>query len=307
MTGTVVKVMGKFYTVAKNGNFYNCSLRGKMRSFPDAERFSNPVAVGDFVDFEWEDDGSGLINKVFERKNVFSRRDKGRRKEDIIAANLDLVVILQAFDYPPVNFRFADRVLVRAAGEEIPAVLCINKSDLANDDDRKRVNDYYKNSGVELFFFSAINASGLESFRSLIRGRRSILAGTSGAGKSTLINALDPGLELRTGEVSDSTRKGRHTTTNVEMITLEDNTSIIDTPGMKAFGLMDIHPEELGMVFHEFNDYASECLFSPCTHDHEPGCGVKVRLEDGIISEERYISYLNILNSLIEYNNTRYK
>lgn len=307
MVGTVIKVMGRYYTVECGGERYNCALKGKMKSAEDMDRFSNPAAVGDRIEFTWGDDGSGTLNEVYKRQNVFTRRDKGRQREDIIAANIDLVAVIQAFDYPPLNFRFADRILVRAARGGIPALLCVNKADLADDQDQADIEAYYKGAGIEIIFMCAADGTGIDLLKEAILGRQTLMIGTSGVGKSTIVNSIDPCLSLRTAEVSDSTRKGRHTTTNVEMIFLGGKTTLIDTPGMRAFGLIDIPVEELALCFNEFIKPAKKCSYSPCTHNHEPDCEVKRLVEKGKISEGRYISYLNILDSLIQYYETRYR
>ena len=308
MKGTVVTAMGRFYTVEKDGTQMNCGLRGRIRKDPALRRYSEPVAVGDLVDFSINDDGeTGTIEEILERTNVFTRKDRGRRREDLIAANLDQIVIIQSFSTPKLNLRFVDRLIVRGMKEGIPAIVCVNKADLAGRKDIEKVRSYYSGTDQPLFFTSAKTGRSLKDFSREVRGRLSILTGSSGVGKSTILNALFPGLNLRTSEVSASTGKGRHTTTNVSMVNVGDGTRLIDTPGLREFGLMDIEPEQLGSYFFEFPEYAHNCAFSPCTHDHEPDCEVKRQVEKGAIHEERYISYLNILYSLKEYYGNRYK
>jgi ribosome biogenesis GTPase / thiamine phosphate phosphatase len=307
LTGTVVKIFGKYYTVERGGDLINSTLRGRMRKDKSLEKYSEPVAVGDVVEFEHEPDGEGAIASVVERRNVFSRRYKESDRDDLIAANLDQIVVIQSFGTPRLNLRFVDRLLVRGIKEGIPVLLCVNKTDLADGDEVEGLASYYLGYDLNLARVSARTGEGLEGFKAGLTGKLSILIGNSGVGKTSLLNAMYPGLDLRTTEVSDSTGKGRHTTTNVEMFRLDDGARIIDTPGLREFGLMDIEPEELGIYFMEFGRYAAKCGFSPCTHDHEPGCEVKKRVEKGKISPDRYVSYLNILATLKEYYKNRYR
>jgi ribosome biogenesis GTPase len=244
---------------------------------------------------------------VCKRKNVFTRKDKNRSREDLIASNLDYIVVVQSFSKPKLNFRFVDRLLVRSAYEDISSIICVNKSDLSEDCDIESMQRYYCGAGVRCMAVSAKTGSGLEKLYETIVGRLSLFIGTSGVGKSSMLNALFPELALKTSMVSESTGKGRHTTTNVEMVSMRDNTRIIDTPGLREFGLMDIHPDELADYFMEFRYYSPSCSFQPCTHNHEPDCEVKRRVDSNEIDYERYISYMNILQSLIEYQKARYK
>jgi len=307
MIGTVVKAYGRYYDVSSGDRVVRCTLRGKLRKTSDLARYSNPIAVGDLVSLELDRDGSGAVSEVHARKNMFSRKDKGRnRKEDIIAANLDLIVVIQSFYRPRLNLRFVDRLAVRGRKDGIPALLCVNKLDLAGEDDVASVMDYYEKSGMNLVFTSALTAEGLDDMKEALLGKTSILAGYSGAGKTTILNAIFPHLDLRVADVSEKTGKGRHTTTNVEMIVVDGENRIIDTPGMREFGLMDIEPHTLGDYFVEFRKYSGKCAFNPCTHDHEPDCEVRRQVDRGRIHAERYVSYLNILESLKEYYERRY-
>jgi len=307
MTGTVIKVFGKFFTIEFNGQRYSSVLRGKMRRDKQLDIYSEAVAVGDVVEFKLVDEGTGAIEQVYKRKNVFTRKYKGGDRQDLIASNLDQLVVIQSFNKPRLNQRFVDRLLVRGNKEGIPQLLCVNKLDLAGDDDRKEIYSYYKGYDLDIIMVSAKTGERLEELKSRLSGKLSILIGNSGVGKTSILNSLYPGLDLETREISESTGKGRHTTTNVEMLCLEQNTRIVDTPGLREFGLADIEPHELGVYFMEFNRYAGYCGFSPCTHDHEPDCEVKRQVAEGSISEERYISYLNILYSLKENYNNRYR
>ncbi len=303
----MVKVFGKFYIVESEGRTVTSTLRGRLRQDPRLEKYSDPVVVGDHVDFDPDPDGEGSIREVLPRKNVFTRKYKNSRRNDLIAANIDRIVVIQCFGTPRLNPRFVDRLLVRGIKEGIPLLLCVNKLDLAEKGETRALSSYYRGYDLSLRTTSAVTGEGVRALKKELAGRLSILIGNSGVGKTSLLNAMYPDLDLRTREVSESTGKGRHATTNVEMFRLDDDTRIIDTPGLREFGLVDIEPRELGVYFMEFGRYADRCNFSPCTHDHEPGCEVKRLVEEGIISEERYVSYLNILTSLREYQENRYR
>jgi ribosome biogenesis GTPase / thiamine phosphate phosphatase len=308
MTGIVVKTYGKYYTVEYEGGRMNCVLRGRLRQDRRLEQYSEAVAVGDQVEFEPDADGDGgAISLVHERRNAFTRKYKDSDRDDLIAANLDQIVVIQSFGKPKLNLRFVDRLMVRGSKEEIPVVLCVNKLDLAEKDEPDMLGEYYRGYDADIVLVSAKTGEGLDTLRERFAGRLSILIGSSGVGKTSILNGLYPDLDLRTTEVSNSTGKGRHTTTNAEMFVMTDSARIIDTPGLREFGLVDIEPEELGVYFMEFGAYSRKCGFSPCTHDHEPDCEVKKRVEKGKLSEERYISYLNILYTLKQYHENRYR
>ncbi|HOQ12068.1 MAG: putative ribosome biogenesis GTPase RsgA [Spirochaetes bacterium ADurb.Bin218] len=299
MTGHVIRVFGKFYTVFYDEGIVDCVLRGKLKILSE-DNYSNPVAVGDIVDFEVDSNGHGLIKNVHPRENVFTRKDGVRSREDLIACNLDKIIVVQSFGIPKLNLRFSDRIVVRAGKGGVPVALVVNKSDMASDDDFEYVKEYYKGSGVDVFFVSALTGDGLSNLKELISKKRNLLVGYSGVGKSSLLNKLYPALDLRTSEVSESTGKGRHTTTNVHLVRLPDGTEIIDTPGVREFGLVDVDPYTLGNYFMDFKKASLKCKFRPCSHEHEPGCEVKRLVDKGKIHEERYISYLNILYSIKE-------
>lgn len=308
MRGLVTKVMGLYYTVYDGGMYINCVLRGKLRQAleADGKKFSNPVAVGDEVEFSVSD-STGVIEQVVPRNTYFSRKEKGKYKKiDIIAANCDCVVVMQSYALPKLNLRFADRVAVRCGQQNIPLIICINKHDLAVKDDIDYVKNYYEHSGVTIVTTSAVSGYNVDAFEGILRGKTTVIVGSSGVGKSSILNAMYPDVSLRVAEVSQSTGKGKHTTTNVSMIIIDEATRIIDTPGMREFGIMDIEPHLLSGCFYEFRKYSDKCAFKPCTHDHEPDCEVKRLVQKGKIYEERYISYLNILYSLKHYYATMY-
>lgn len=307
-TGIVSKVYGLYYTVRYNDEYINCVLRGKIRQNEERKIYSDPVAVGDNVVFSVNDDGTGAINTILKRKNIFSRKEKGKNKrEDIIACNLDSVIIIQSFLAPSLNLRFVDRLLVRCEKEKIPALLCINKLDLAEKEIIKYINNYYSRAKINLCMTSTFTGAGIEELKIYLSGKTSLFIGNSGVGKTSILNYINPELNLRVSEVSKSTNKGRHTTANVEMINMNDNITIIDSPGVREFGLMDIEPHMLGFYFNEFNVYLDRCQFKPCTHDHEPDCEVKRQVDSGKIFTDRYQSYLNILYSLKEYYERQYE
>jgi len=281
-------------------------LKGSIRKDERNKKYSDPAAVGDFVEIELNADGTASINEILPRQNAFSRKDGTSVKEDVIAANIDLVVAVQCFGDPAFNPRFVDRLAVRAMMDDIPLVLCMNKYDLADDDTCQYINDYYEKTDVQIVYVSAEEGTGIDDFRKLLKDKISIFAGYSGVGKSSLLNALYPSAELPVSEVSESTRKGRHTTTNVEMIFTDAHTALIDTPGMREFGLPEMEPEDLSKYFYEFKTNERKCKFFPCSHDHEPECEIKDRVELSEISTGRYISYLNILESLRYNKSNRY-
>ncbi|MCP4132014.1 MAG: ribosome small subunit-dependent GTPase A [bacterium] len=300
MTGVVVNVLGRYYTVECGDERINCVLRGRIKKDKSLRKYSNPAATGDIVDFEITEGGEGVINSIEERRNLFSRKDKIKGKEDIIAANLDQIIIIQSFLDPLLNLRFVDRLLVRADKENIPVFLCVNKVDLVDEQAVEYIYSYYRGAALTVVIMSAETGEGVDRVKEIIENKLSIFVGYSGVGKTTLLNSLYPGLNMRTSEVSESTGKGKHTTTNVAMVSLDEKTRIIDTPGVREFGLVDIEPQFLGNYFNEFKEYIDECNFKPCTHDHEPKCEVKRQVEEGNICEDRYISYLQILYSLKE-------
>jgi len=304
MTGIIVKVYGRFYTVLFDGREINSVLRGKMKT--GASNYSNPVAVGDIVDFTINIEGLGIISSVQARKNTFTRKDGVRSREDIIACNLDQVIAVQSFTNPRLNLRFVDRIIIRSKRGNIPVLLCVNKSDLMEKGESAYVRSYYKGADINIRFVSALTGKGMKEFEKEVTGKRSLLIGYSGVGKSSLFNKIYPDVDLKTNEVSESSGKGKHTTTNVKMVRAANGTELIDTPGVREFGLVDILPDDLGNYFDDFREAGLNCRFRPCTHDHEPGCEVKRMVEDGEIHEERYVSYLNILYSIQENIRNQY-
>jgi ribosome biogenesis GTPase len=308
--GLVTKVFGRHYTVESGGIEYDSFLKGKMRIDSSWHQMTNPVAVGDNVDIIIENDSAprAVIESVCERKNKISRKEKGKNsREDIIAANLDLIMIVQSFSDPFMNLRFADRVYVKANNSSIPVALCVNKSDLSCDETESYLDEYYSKSGLKIFKTSCVSEEGINEVASYIKNKHVLFIGVSGCGKSSLINKIFPEKNLKVSEVSESTGKGRHTTTNTIMYRIDSKTAIIDSPGLREFGIPDIEEYELSDYFYEFKKYSSKCQFSGCSHDHEPGCEIQRALDKGKIYEGRYISYINILESLREYKRWKYR
>jgi len=307
MIGKIIKVMGRYYTIQTDEKIYKeAVLRGIIRKDKRLKQFSDPVATGDIVEFEINKEGSPVISSIKDRKNVFTRKDKMSNKQDLIASNLDRVVVIQALLNPKFNLRFVDRILVRSEKENIPFILCMNKLDLKEENSIKYIKSYYKGADIKIIYTSCVTNEGIAELSEELNEGISILVGSSGVGKSNILNKLYPDINLKTGAISESTGKGKHTTTNVELIKINPTTGIIDTPGIKEFGLVDIEPIFLGDYFHEFKEYSKLCKFKPCAHYNEPHCEVKYQVENKTISLDRYISYKNIYNSLKDYYDNRY-
>jgi len=298
----VVRTTGVWQEVLANGERISCRVRGKLRL--REEETTHPVAVGDRVDIEISPDGIGTIGTVHQRTSQLSRRAAGKRRsvEHVIAANLDMVWIIQALKKPKYNAGFIDRVLVMAEYGDVEAGLVINKMDLAREahpDERLQMMvKTYQEIGYPVFQLSAKTGGGVADFVKQLRGKRSAVVGPSGVGKSTLLNAVQPGLGLKTSDVSERTKKGTHTTAYASMYELEGGGEIIDTPGVREYGLLNMEKVALAAYFRDINLYADQCGFANCVHDHEPDCAVREAVERGKLSVERFVSYLNILDSL---------
>lgn len=298
--GRVIRSTGSWYDVQIGDEIVQAKVRGRFRL--EEAGVTNPVAVGDRVTVRLGGD-AGLITQIHERKNKLSRRAAGRRvgQEQVIAANIDVAWFVQSIRLPNINPGLIDRFLVVAGVHEIPAVLVVNKLDLLEDDFLEAVEFYiglYTGLGYPVLLTSALTGQGVFAFRQALQGKISVFAGPSGVGKSALLNAVEPELALPTGEVSGKTRKGRHTTTFAALHAIDQSTFVVDTPGIREFGIVDLEPTELSHYFVEFADHLHDCHFPNCTHDHEPGCAVYEAVERGQITAERYGSYLNILESL---------
>jgi ribosome biogenesis GTPase len=301
LEGTVIRATGSWFDVQADGRVIPSRVRGKFRLA--GMDTTSPVVVGDRVRVRLNPDGTGLIVDVHPRRNELSRRAAGRRHSlrHVIAANIDFVWIVQAVHLPEPNPGFIDRVLVAAERYEIPAGLILNKIDLMTEEDRPAIDALerlYADLGYRVLRTSVVTGEGLDALREALRGKTSVVTGPSGVGKSSLLNAIEPDLNIRTAPVSEKTGKGRHTTTYVALYPLSIGGFVVDTPGLREFGVTDLEPAELSHYFVEFRPYLSACRFPDCTHEHEPDCAVKAAVENGEISEERYYSYLNILHSL---------
>ena len=298
MHGLVLRARSGFYTIrTDDGDLLEARLRGRMKR----ERQSSDLAViGDRVEVERLPDGTGAIASVEERRTRFSRRQPGPRgswREDVMVANPDLVAVVFAVDRPPPNPRLIDRFLVVAEYNEVPVLLVANKVDLGPEAARVTFRPYER-IGYDVLYTAAKAGIGIEELRGRLAGRLSIVTGPSGVGKSTLLNALQPGLQLATGEVSSVEEgKGKHTTTHAELLPLEvpEGGYVADTPGIRELGLWEIPQTELAWCFPEFRDHIGSCAFNDCSHLHEPRCGLRAAVGNGEVSEERYDSYRRML------------
>lgn len=298
MDGIVLKSTGSFYKVQTNHGVLECKLGGRFRL--EGLKHTNPVSVGDHVVISEEE--SGLIIDVKPRRNYLIRKATNLAKQThIIAANIDQLIIVASYKLPRTSTGFIDRVLATAEAYNVKAVIIFNKIDLLDDDDLHKVVGYsevYNNLGYETLMISTHNAEDIERVKILVKDKISLFTGHSGVGKSTLINKIDPLLNLRTDQISDKFNKGKHTTTFAEMIPLSAGGYIIDTPGIKEFGMVSMDKHEVTDYFRELFSVKSNCKFNNCLHVNEPGCAVIKALEEGKIAEFRYHNYLNILDSV---------
>lgn len=301
MKGVVYKSTGSWYTIkATDGIFYECKIKGKFRI--EGIKSTNPIAAGDHVEFEVETKGDqtiGIINKITPRTNYIIRKSVNLSKQThIIAANVDIAFLLVTLNNPPTFTPFIDRFLVTAQAYQIKAVLLFNKIDTYNQDQTleiKYLADLYRNIGYECIGISAKTGKNIDKVKQMMHGKVSMFSGHSGVGKSTLVNALEPTLELKTSEISTQHSQGQHTTTFAEMYDLCFGAQIIDTPGIKGFGVVEVEKQELGDYFPEFFELKNQCKFNNCLHKQEPKCAVKDALENDTLSWSRYKSYLQIL------------
>ncbi|WP_295936014.1 ribosome small subunit-dependent GTPase A [uncultured Alistipes sp.] len=300
-TGVVVRATGSWYDVMHGSEVFRCRIRGRLRL--RGVRSTNPVVVGDEVVCDAEETGSDyVISDICPRRNYVIRRASNLSKEShIIAANIDQAMLMVTLRAPETATEFVDRFLVTCEAYKIPATIVLSKMDLQDAEAVAEFREIYEGAGYDVLEVSVTENTGVEAVHELLMGKTTLLSGNSGVGKSTLIHAIDPSLDIRTGEISESHHKGRHTTTFSTMYPLAEGGAVIDTPGIKGFGLLEIDDAELWHYFPEMMRVAPGCRFYNCTHTHEPGCAVIRAVEEGEIAYPRYESYLKILDEDEKY------
>ena len=311
--GIVIKSTGSWYQVkTETGKILDCKIKGNFR-IKDIKS-TNPLAVGDLVEYRLTDEEEdrkgelvGLITEIADRKNYIVRRSPNLSKQShIIAANIDQAFIVATINYPVTTSTFIDRFLASAEAYRIPCIIVFNKIDRYNHDQKQQMEDWielYRKIGYRCLKTSVKTKTGLDELKNLMAGKTNVFSGHSGVGKSSLINSIEPGLNLKTKEISDYHQTGKHTTTFSEMFELSFGGHIIDTPGIKGFGMLDMEKEEIGHYFPEIFKRLEKCQYYNCTHTHEPACEVKKAVMEGEIAESRYYSYLGLLESDEKYRN----
>lgn len=306
--GIVYRSTGSWYTVQSEGVFYECRIKGKLRL--KGIKSTNPVAVGDWVYFEVDSHANaneGNITKIEERQNYIVRKSVNLSKQThIIASNIDQVFLIVTLNNPPTFPAFIDRFLVTAEAYQIPAIILFNKIDTYSKLELEEITllqKTYENIGYSTYLISAIQDEGIEKVKELMQDKVSMFSGHSGVGKSTLVNAISPSLDLKTAAISKQHHQGMHTTTFAEMFALSNGIKIIDTPGIKGFGVVDMLPEEIGNYFPEFYVRKSNCKFHNCIHVNEPNCAVIESVEKGEIAFSRYSSYTQMMEEDSPYRN----
>jgi len=300
MEGIVIKSTGSWYQVRMaDSTIWNCRIKGKMRI--NDIKSTNPVAVGDHVEFEADKEAlTGIISTIRDRQNYIIRRSSNLSKQSqILAANIDQALLMVTVNYPTTTRTFIDRFLASAEAYRIPVTIVFNKIDLldaAETEELQTLQNIYENIGYQTLALSAIDTESLEPIKALLCNKVSMISGHSGVGKSTLINQIEPSLVLKTGEISNAHQTGKHTTTFAEMHPLSFGGYIIDTPGIRGFGLFEIEKNELHHFFREIFAVSENCQYSNCTHIHEPGCAVMEAVNTGEIAASRYESYFSIYN-----------
>jgi len=303
MKGLVVKNTGSWYQVKTDeGELIECRIKGHFRL--QEIRSTNPIAVGDNVEFEMNVDGTAMIHSISDRKNYIIRRSSNLSKQSqILAANLDMVALIVTINYPETSTIFIDRFLASAEAYRVPACIVFNKIDRYSDKENEYMNglmELYSSLDYPVFKISALLSENVTDLVSFLNGKTTLFSGNSGVGKSTLINAIAPHSLAKTAEISTYHNKGMHTTTFSEMFDLQLGGRIIDTPGIKGFGTFDMEETEIGHYFKEIFKYSAFCKFANCTHVHEPGCAVIPAVKERFISTSRYQSYLSVLKDCTE-------
>ena len=301
LEGTVISSTGSWYEVATEQGTLNCRIRGRLRL--KGVRSTNPVVVGDHVVVEPDGDSSAIVDIIPRRNYVIRRASNLSKESHIIAANVDHALLLVTLHSPATPREFVDRFLVTCEAYKVPVTILLGKADLLVGEHQAEAEEFeavYRDAGYDIIRLSSMEGRGVERVREFISGHTILLAGNSGVGKSTLIGTIAPDIEIRTGEISESHHKGKHTTTFSTMYRVGDG-YIIDTPGIKGFGLIDIDDKELCRYFPEMMRLAPDCRFYNCTHTHEPGCAVRSAVEEGRVAWSRYESYLKILDEDDKY------
>jgi len=303
MKGTVYKSTGSWYIVKDEaGKFWNARMKGVMKL--DDITSTNPIAVGDTIEMEIEaeESSTAIIDEIYDRHNYINRQSpRHKHQHHIVAANLDQSLLVATLKEPKTSQGFIDRFLVASEMYHVPALIIFNKSDLYK---KKELDKYeqwkamYEAVGYTVLLISAVNNEGITDVVKLLNNKTTLISGHSGVGKSSLLNAIFPDIKLKTQDVSGWSGKGQHTTTFAEMYDLPQGGRIIDTPGMREFGLVDIEKQEVSHYFPEMRDRLNNCQFNNCLHYNEPGCAIKAAVNDGEIHEDRYISYLGIMESI---------
>lgn len=304
MKGLVTKSTGSWYDVlGEDERLYQARLRGKFKN--QDLKVTNPIAVGDIVEFEMVEDGSVSITSILPRLNYILRKSPRKTAHaHLLAANIDQAMLVVTISSPRTSTGFIDRFLISAEAFRIPVILVFNKTDLLNDDEmemRDALTDLYQSLCEEVVHCSALTGENTEHLRAALKGGKTLLSGHSGVGKSSVINRIAPELHLKTGEISAFSDKGTHTTTFAQMFRLDSDTFIIDTPGIKELGLIDMEKEEIAHYFPEMRALIGDCRFNNCLHVNEPGCAVKANVNEGDIHESRYYNYLGMLEEKDSY------
>jgi ribosome biogenesis GTPase / thiamine phosphate phosphatase len=298
MIGTVVKAQSGFFWVETEGETLRCVLRGRLKR----SRVPGDIAtLGDSVRVTPTIPGEGAIEEVLPRRSKLARRSagsKGAWREDIIVANLDLLVTVFAVANPSPHVRMLDRYLVAAERSDLGVLIVANKSDRLPREEAEAIFSPYTRVGYDVLYTSAKQGMGVDELRERLSGKISAFSGPSGVGKSSLLNAIQPGLQLRTSDISDTVDKGRHTTVAPELIPLHGGGWVADTPGIRELGLWQVPPEELDWCYREFRPFIEQCYFQPCSHTHEPDCAVQEAVQHGAIDRQRYESYVRLREEL---------
>ncbi|MGB5990375.1 MAG: ribosome small subunit-dependent GTPase A [Marinifilaceae bacterium] len=305
--GVVIKSTGSWYSVStESGDIYECRLKGKFRI--KGIKSTNPVAVGDYVSFEVAKDDENVIVAIEPRRNYIIRKSINLSKQThIIASNVDQALLIATINFPVTSTTFMDRFLISARAYGIPVTIVFNKFDLYEEKEKEKLADFievYESIGYKCIIASAEEGINIKKIAAVLKDKVTVLSGHSGVGKSTIINLIDSDLDLRTDEISDMHQQGKHTTTFAEMFFLKDGGAIIDTPGIRGYGLINMEKEELSHFFPEIFEISHECKFNNCTHIHEPHCAVIEAVKDGRIGESRYRSYFSMFN---EDENEKYR